>query len=61
MAVQGDQKADLQIAALEKKGGGVRSYSDDQRKHAREFLNKGESPLAVAKLLNVCRATLCNS
>ena len=37
------------------------SLSDDQRKHARELLAKGESPAAVAKLLNVCRATLYNS
>ena len=33
------------------------SLSDEQRKHARELLDKGESPAAVAKLLNVCRAT----
>jgi len=37
------------------------SLSDDQRKHARELLAKGESPTTVAKLLNVCRATLYNS
>jgi DNA invertase Pin-like site-specific DNA recombinase len=37
------------------------SLSDDQRKHARELINKGESPATVAKLLNVCRATLYNS
>jgi DNA invertase Pin-like site-specific DNA recombinase len=37
------------------------SLSDNQRKHAREFLAKGESPATVAKLLNVCRATLYNS
>jgi len=37
------------------------SLSEDQRKHARELLDRGESPLAVAKLLNVCRATLYNS
>ena len=37
------------------------SLSDDQRKHARTLLAKGESPAAVAKLLNVCRATLYNS
>ena len=34
------------------------SLSEDQRKHAQELLAKGESPAAVAKLLNVCRATL---
>lgn len=39
------------------------SLSDVQRKrkHARELLTKGESPVAVAKLLKVCRATLYNS
>jgi len=37
------------------------SLSHDQRKHARELLAKGESPAAVAKLLNVCRATLYNA
>ena len=37
------------------------SLSDDQRKHARELLDKGESPAMIAKLLNVCRATLYNS
>lgn len=37
------------------------SLSDDQRKHARELLDRGESPSTVAKLLNVCRATLYNS
>jgi DNA invertase Pin-like site-specific DNA recombinase len=37
------------------------SLSEDQRKHARELLAKGESPAAVANLLNVCRATLYNS
>ncbi len=37
------------------------SLSDDQRKHARELLDRGESPATVAKLLNVCRATLYNS
>jgi DNA invertase Pin-like site-specific DNA recombinase len=37
------------------------SLSDDQRNHARELLDKGESPATVAKLLNVCRATLYNS
>jgi DNA invertase Pin-like site-specific DNA recombinase len=37
------------------------SLSDDQRKHARELINRGESPATVAKLLNVCRATLYNS
>jgi DNA invertase Pin-like site-specific DNA recombinase len=37
------------------------SLSGNQRKHASELLDKGESPLAVAKLLNVCRATLYNS
>lgn len=35
--------------------------SDDQRKHARELLDRGENPAAVANLLNVCRATLYNS
>jgi DNA invertase Pin-like site-specific DNA recombinase len=37
------------------------SLSDDQRKHARALLDKGESPATVAKLLNVCRATIYNS
>jgi len=37
------------------------ALSDDQRKHANELLAKGESPAAIAKLLNVCRATLYNS
>jgi DNA invertase Pin-like site-specific DNA recombinase len=37
------------------------SLSEDQRKHARKLLDKGHSPAAVAKLLNVCRATLYNS
>jgi DNA invertase Pin-like site-specific DNA recombinase len=37
------------------------SLSNEQIKHARELLNRGESPAAVAKLLNVCRATLYNS
>ena len=37
------------------------SLSEDQRKHARALLANSESPAAVAKLLNVCRATLYNS
>ncbi|NOU23392.1 MAG: recombinase family protein [Methyloglobulus sp.] len=37
------------------------SLSDDQLNHARGLLAKGGSPAAVAKLLNVCRATLYNS
>ena len=37
------------------------SLSEDQRKHARDLLTKGQSPATVAKLLNVCRATLYNS
>jgi hypothetical protein len=37
------------------------SLSDNQLKHARDLLGKGESPATVAKLLNVCRATLYNS
>jgi len=37
------------------------SLSDDQRQHARALIAKGESPAAVSKLLNVCRATLYNS
>jgi DNA invertase Pin-like site-specific DNA recombinase len=37
------------------------SLSEDQRKHARGLLAKGESPAAVARLLNVCHATLYNS
>ena len=52
------------LKAAKKRGtklGRKPSLSDDQRKHARELLNKGESPLVVAKLLNVCRATLYNS
>ena len=34
--------------------GRKRSLSDDQREHARTLITKGESPAAVAKLLNVC-------
>jgi len=52
------------LKAAKKRGtklGRKPSLSDDQRKHARELLAKGESPAAVAKLLNVCRATLYNS
>ena len=41
--------------------GRKRSLSDDQREHARALIAKGESPAAVAKLLNICRATLYNS
>ncbi|BBL77554.1 recombinase family protein [Methylomagnum ishizawai] len=37
------------------------ALSEDQRKHARELLAGGQSPATVAKLLNVCRATLYNS
>ena len=37
------------------------SLSEDQRKYARDLLAKGQSPATVAKLLNVCRATLYNS
>lgn len=37
------------------------ALSEDQRKHARELLAGGQSPASVAKLLNVCRATLYNS
>jgi DNA invertase Pin-like site-specific DNA recombinase len=37
------------------------ALSEAQRQHARELLDRGESPAAVAKLLNVCRATLYNS
>ena len=37
------------------------SLSEDQRKHARDLLAKGESPVAVARLLDACRATLYNS
>jgi hypothetical protein len=37
------------------------SLSEDQRKQARELLDRGESPATAAKLLNVCRATLYNS
>jgi DNA invertase Pin-like site-specific DNA recombinase len=37
------------------------ALSDSQLKHMRELLDKGESPAAVAKLLNVCRATLYNN
>ena len=37
------------------------SLSEDQRNHARDLLAKGESPAAIAKLLNVCRATIYNS
>ncbi len=52
------------LKAAKKRGiklGRKPSLSEDQRKHARELLDKGESPMAVAKLLNVCRATLYNS
>ena len=55
-------KAGLKAAKQRgQKLGRKRSLSDDQRKHARALLAKGESPAAVAKLLNVCRATLYNS
>jgi DNA invertase Pin-like site-specific DNA recombinase len=37
------------------------ALSPEQRKHARELIDRGESPAKVAKLLNVCRATLYNS
>lgn len=37
------------------------SLSEDQRKHPRELLDRGESPATVAKLLKICRATLYNS
>jgi DNA invertase Pin-like site-specific DNA recombinase len=37
------------------------SLSEDQCKHVRELLAKGESPAAIAKLLNVCRTTIYNS
>ena len=37
------------------------SLSDDQRQHARALIAKGESPASIAKLLNICRATLYNS
>jgi DNA invertase Pin-like site-specific DNA recombinase len=37
------------------------SLSSEQVKHARELLDRDESPAAVAKLLKVCRATLYNS
>ena len=37
------------------------ALSEDQRKHARELLDRGESPAADGKLLKVCRATLYNS
>ena len=52
------------LKAAKKRGtklGRKPSLSDDQRKHARALLDKGESPATVAKLLNVCRATLYNS
>jgi DNA invertase Pin-like site-specific DNA recombinase len=37
------------------------SLLDNQLKHARGLLGKGEIPASVAKLLNICRATLYNS
>jgi DNA invertase Pin-like site-specific DNA recombinase len=37
------------------------ALSEDQREHARELLARSESPATVAKLLNICRATLYNS
>jgi DNA invertase Pin-like site-specific DNA recombinase len=37
------------------------SLSENQLRHARELLDKGESPADVSKLLNICRATLYNS
>ena len=49
------------LKAAKKRGtklGRKPSLSDDQRKHAHALLDKGESPATVAKLLNVCRATL---
>jgi DNA invertase Pin-like site-specific DNA recombinase len=52
------------LKAAKKRGvklGRKHSLSDNQLHHARELLDKGENPAAVAKLLNVCRATLYNS
>ena len=52
------------LKAAKKRGvklGRRRSLSEDQRKHARELLDRGESPAIVAKLLKICRATLYNS
>lgn len=52
------------LKAAKKRGqklGRKPSLSEDQRKHARELLARGESPATVARLLNVCRATLYNS
>ncbi|MEI8209561.1 MAG: helix-turn-helix domain-containing protein, partial [Methylococcales bacterium] len=52
------------LKAAKKRGiklGRKPSLSEDQRKHARVLLDKGENPATVAKLLNVCRATLYNS
>jgi DNA invertase Pin-like site-specific DNA recombinase len=49
------------LKATEKRGvklGRKPSLSDNQRKHARELLTKGESPAEGAKLLNVCHTTL---
>jgi hypothetical protein len=40
---------------------GKPTFSADQRQHASVLLAKGDSSAAVAKLLNVCRATLYNS
>jgi DNA invertase Pin-like site-specific DNA recombinase len=55
-------QADLKAAKQRgQKLGRKPSLSDDQQEHARALIAKGESPAAVAKLLNVCRATLYNS
>jgi len=36
-------------------------YSTEQIKHARTLISQGESPAAVARILNICRATLYNT
>jgi len=58
------ERTQVRLKAAKQRGqklGRKPSLSEDQRKRARESLTKGESPAAVAKLLNVCRATLYNS
>ena len=54
-------KAGLKVAKRRNvKLGCKPALSDAQRKHARELLINSDSPAAVAKLLNICRATLYN-
>jgi DNA invertase Pin-like site-specific DNA recombinase len=58
------ERTNAGLKAAKKRGqklGRKPSLTEEQRQHARELLDRGESPAAVARLLNVCRATLYNS